>query len=106
MNDRQKKSLTVVPNPVTDKLNVKIGSDVNANADLRLINNLGQVIYTENDRLFKGENLVTIPYTNQLPAGIYTLHVLIDNEVLVTKVIKSNNGNPVQGEKQFSPFFM
>jgi len=88
MNDRQKKSLTVVPNPVTDKLNVKIGSDVNANADLRLINNLGQVIYTENDRLFKGENLVTIPYTNQLPAGIYTLHVLIDNEVLVTKVIK------------------
>jgi large repetitive protein len=88
LNDKLKKSLNVLSNPVTDKLNVRVVSDVNANANLRLINNLGQVIYTGNERLIKGDNLLTITNINYLPAGIYTLHVLIDNEVLVTKINK------------------
>ena len=88
LNDKQKKELTVLPNPVTDNINIKITSDVNTNGGLRVINNLGQVLYIQTNRLVKGDNFITITDINYLTAGVYTLHVLIDTEVLTTKIIK------------------
>ena len=88
LNDKQKKELTVLPNPVTDNINIKITSDVSTNAGLRVINNLGQVLYIQTNRVVKGDNFITITDIKYLPAGVYTLHVLIDTEVLTTKIIK------------------
>lgn len=88
LTDNVKKSLAVLPNPVAEKMNVKIASDVSANADLRLVNNLGQIVYTGSIRLIKGDNLTVISNMGNLPPGVYTLRVLIDNDVLTTRVIK------------------
>lgn len=88
LNDKLKKSLTVLPNPVTDKLNVKVTSDMSANAQMRIVNNLGQVLFTRNAPLVKGDNLVVISGISEWPAGVYTLQVMIENEMMVTRVVK------------------
>jgi len=87
MNSKLVKALAVLPNPVTDKLNIRLSSDVTANSDLKLINNLGQVIYRQGSSVVKGDNLITINSLNILPKGIYSLHIIIDKEILVAKIL-------------------
>jgi large repetitive protein len=82
------KAVVVMPNPVTDKMHIRISSDITATSGLRLINNLGQVVYQQNEKLVKGENLFTINDLQHLSKGIYSLQVIIDNEIIVTKVYK------------------
>jgi lipoprotein signal peptidase len=82
------KVVSVSPNPVTDKMNVSISSAIAGTGSLRLINNSGQVVFQQNERLIKGENLIMINKLQYLTAGIYTLQVVIGNEVIVTKVYK------------------
>lgn len=82
------KTVAVLPNPVTDILNVRISSDVIANAAIKLYNNLGQVIHNQNSRIVKGDNLITINQINNIAKGIYTLTVVLDTEVFTTKVFR------------------
>jgi lipoprotein signal peptidase len=82
------KAVSISPNPVTDKMNVRISSAVAASGSLRVINNSGQVVFQQNERVVKGENLIVINKLQYLTAGIYTLQVVIDNEVIVTKLYK------------------
>ena len=87
-SDKLVKAVAVMPNPVTDKMNIRISSDVATNSDLKVINNLGQVVYSQKEKLIKGDNLFSITNIQNLAKGIYTLHVVIDNEVLSVKVFK------------------
>jgi lipoprotein signal peptidase len=82
------KAVSISPNPVTDKMNVSISSAIAGTGSLRVINNSGQVVFQQNEKIVKGENLITINKLQYLTAGIYTLQVLIDNEVMVTKLYK------------------
>jgi Secretion system C-terminal sorting domain len=82
------KAVGISPNPVTDKMNVSISSAIAGTGSLRLINNSGQVVFQQNERIVKGENLIAINKLQYLTAGIYTLQVIIDNEVMVTKLYK------------------
>lgn len=82
------KAVSVSPNPVTNKMNVSISSAIAGTGSLRLISNLGQVVFQQNERIVKGENLITINKLQYLTTGIYTLQVVIDNAVMVTKVYK------------------
>ena len=58
------------------------------NSDLKVINNLGQVVYRQKEKLIKGDNLFSITNIQNLAKGIYTLQVVIGNEILSVKVIK------------------
>ena len=87
-SDKIVKAVTVMPNPVTDKMNIRISSDVVTNSGLKVINNLGQVVYRQKEKLIKGDNLFSITNIQNLAKGIYTLQVVIDNEILSVKVIK------------------
>jgi large repetitive protein len=89
LNDKLAKAVAVLPNPVTDKLNIRISSDITATSYLKVINNLGQIIYSQNNKVVKGDNLVTINSLGNLPKGIYTLQVVIDDQLLTTKILKN-----------------
>ncbi len=80
-------TLTVSPNPVTDKININISSDAVTTGELRIITNSGQVIYRENKRLVKGENIFTITSPAGLSKGLYTVQVITGNEVLSTRLV-------------------
>ena len=83
------KSVVILSNPVTNGINVKVNSDEAANINLKVINNLGQFIHEQKGILVKGENIFKLSGTgiSNLPKGIYTLQVMINQETLNTRFI-------------------
>jgi hypothetical protein len=88
LNNGLNKKTAVYPNPVTDKVTVSINAAVLSNAQLILINNAGQVVYKQNEKLIKGDNYCTINNLQNLAKGIYTLQIVTDTDVLSTKIYK------------------
>ena len=82
-----KKTVSISPNPVSDKINIRINSDVATNSDVRIFNSSGNIIYTHEEKLVKGANVFVINSLQHLANGVYTLNVLIDTEILSAKFI-------------------
>ena len=79
-------NLDVYPNPSRDVFNVSFTSEDVQNLEVRIINVIGEVVYTENLIEFVGEytkqvNLAT--YTK----GVYFLEITTDNGVINKKLI-------------------
>jgi hypothetical protein len=89
LNNKLKKILAILHNPVTDKLNIRVSSDITATSYFKVINNLGQIIYSQNNKMVKGDNLVIISSHGNLLKGIYTLQMVIYNQLLTARVLKS-----------------
>jgi len=81
------KSITVLSNPITDKLSIKVSSDVATTMQLKVINNAGQVVYNQNGSVVKGDNIIAVTGKggHGFEKGVYTLQVIIDKEILNSK---------------------
>ena len=83
------KAMVVTPNPVTDKISLRITSDVSATGNIRIINAVGQILYQIKQQLVKGGNVIYIaPPANAVP-GTYMVQAFINDEMLVQKIIIS-----------------
>jgi len=87
LDSKLKKAVNISPNPVSDKINIRISSDAATNGGIRIINASGQTIYQQSESLVNGENLFTIKSLQNLPNGIYTVQVEIDGDIFSTKFI-------------------
>lgn len=74
-------SLSVYPNPTSDKLNIVLASEVMVR-EMKLINALGQIVYT-NARL--NENTIVLNVADY-PSGIYVVSVQTDEGIYTKKV--------------------
>ena len=79
-------NLDVYPNPSRDVFNVSFTSEDVQNLEVRIINVIGEVVYTENLIEFVGE------YTKQVDLltytkGVYFLEITTDNGVINKKLI-------------------
>ncbi len=70
---------TSYPNPVTDILNIKITSPESKNAEIHIYNIQGQLIQTENTRIYEGTQLININ-TDNLHLGHYFYMIKLQNE--------------------------
>ena len=78
--------MDVYPNPSRDIFNVTFTSEDVQNLEVRIINVIGEVVYTEDLVQFVGE------YTKQVDLatytkGVYFLEITTNNEVLNSKLI-------------------
>ena len=87
LNNKLKKSINISSNPVTDLINIRVSSDAATNGIIRIVNDLGQTIYQQSQRLVKGENLFTINGLQNLSRGIYSAKVVIDGDIFSTRFI-------------------
>ncbi len=88
--DEDKNSLTIYPNPVAkgNNVNINIISSVAGNAELRLLNNMGQLVSTKTIITKAGNTSITIPSID-MNSGIYIVSVKLANgETLIQKLIK------------------
>jgi hypothetical protein len=68
------RDLEVYPNPATDYIHIRFGTEEKGKLMVRLSNVTGQAVFTENINSFSGDYLREIP-VGQLPAGFYSLEI-------------------------------
>lgn len=68
-NQLSESELSIFPNPVQDQLYVNLPAHLGGNASIQVLNSLGQVVYSNQNR-----SLETIPVSN-LKSGVYVLSV-------------------------------
>jgi len=89
LEGKLKKSINIFPNPVSDKINFRISSDISANGFINITDALGQSIYRRNESFVRGDNVFALNSLKNLPKGVYTLQVVFDKEILFTKFISA-----------------
>jgi len=79
-------NLDVFPNPSRDLFSVSFSSEVVQNLEVRIINVIGEVIYSENLQQFVGEYTKQVDLTANTK-GVYFLEITTDNGVINKKII-------------------
>ena len=79
-------NLDVYPNPSRDIFNVSFTSEDVQNLDVRIINVIGEVVYTDNLNKFVGEYTKQVNLSNYTK-GVYFLEITTDNGVINKKII-------------------
>ena len=77
-------NLDVYPNPSRDIFNVSFTSEETQNLDIKIINMVGKVVYTENLEQFVGEYTKQIDLTTYTK-GIYFLEITTTNDGVINK---------------------
>ncbi len=81
--------MVVYPNPFSKRVVVKISSEKNSEQiTIRIVNNEGVVLRTQQAEVMRGENNITIKQVDELPGGIYFLEVLAEHRSMKTKLMK------------------
>ncbi len=76
----KKNSMSIFPNPVQDKINIKLQSNSNSASLLKIINEFGHVVYLQNIKIIKGPNVIIIPKPTTLQKGVYTIQISMAKE--------------------------
>jgi hypothetical protein len=79
-------NLDVYPNPSRDIFNVSFTSEDVQNLEVRIINVIGEVVYTENLEQFIGQYTIQVDLATYTK-GIYFLEITTDNGVINKKLI-------------------
>lgn len=76
------------PNPFQDMFVVRFSSETETHVNIQVMNNSGQVVYTENRNVVPGYNLFKYQDENELPAGVYIIRISNPSEIHTLKMIK------------------
>ncbi len=79
---------SVYPNPFTDKVNIAIAAASKAKVAIRLFDNAGKLVYSNETMTQVGNNNFTISNLAKLAAGTYIVQVSAGDEVLTTQLTK------------------
>ncbi|MBV9962617.1 MAG: T9SS type A sorting domain-containing protein [Parafilimonas sp.] len=80
-------NLEINPNPVSDKLNLKIYCKNNDKINLEIIDINGRVFYSKKDMIISGANTISLPI-NFLSSDVYFLRITSKNDMAILKWIK------------------
>ncbi len=78
-------SLNINPNPVVDRLNININSDVVTTANLIVLNVQGQIVISKRVQLNAGINTCTIPLPSNMMKGVYVMKIQSE-KLMLSKV--------------------
>jgi hypothetical protein len=79
-------NLDVYPNPTNDIFNVSFVSDEIQTLQIRVLNIVGEVVYTENLEQFVGEYTKQISIGNNAK-GVYFLEITDNQATIISKLI-------------------
>ncbi len=85
--DVLKTAVTIVPNPAGEYVSLRFFAGKESLATLRLINDLGEVVLQQNKKVLKGNNAVQLSGLSKFSNGVYTMQVLLNDEIISEKLI-------------------
>ncbi len=82
-------SFDLIPNPFQNEFSIYFKASTNANADIRIFDNTGKLIYMEMGiEVVKDENNFNIRALNNVAQGIYFVNIYIDGKSISKKIVK------------------
>ena len=83
----QKAGVRITPNPVRNVMQVNITSLSDNTSQISIFDVTGKLIRTEHQQVSKGNNSVTLGDFDSWPSGIYTVKVLVGENLFTQKVV-------------------
>ena len=80
-------NINIYPNPTLNYLNINVFSELSGIAELFIVNENGQILYSSNKQVKQGENKYSLNVTN-LPSGSYQLVMHSNSKTYSKKWIK------------------
>jgi trimeric autotransporter adhesin len=80
--------ITIAPNPFTSSIHLRMPVDKKGQADLRIINAAGQMVYNKKIELNEGQNSFSVDGLDNLPDGLYFLEIRSGNLIRREKMLK------------------
>ncbi|MBC8046024.1 MAG: T9SS type A sorting domain-containing protein, partial [Fimbriimonadaceae bacterium] len=83
-NDLTEAAFSIYPNPAKDYFIIEFNAGELNNAEIKITitNILGEAIYTERSNLISGKLNKTIPLNNNIPAGVYTVQITSEKNII------------------------
>jgi hypothetical protein len=79
--------MKVMPNPSKGQATIHLNVSKSGNADIKMINSIGQVVEEKSILLPKGEINVPFQFRNAKP-GVYMIQVKMDNQIGTQRIVK------------------
>ena len=80
-------AVEIYPNPVTNPFTIYLHDFSENNADIKIYNNLGQLVYSKNLQLYNGAEILKLSL-GQLAKGVYIVKVKVGNNKIVKRIIQ------------------
>ena len=87
LNDNFSGRVKVFPNPVTDKLQVRINAPVQQTVELSIYDAAGRLMRKLHTNIEKGNSKITISNFQSWPTGIYSVKVVAGKELFINKMV-------------------
>ena len=82
-----KTPINIMPNPASDYVSVRFFAEKESIVTLRLIDNLGKTVMVQQQKVLKGSNTLQINNLYRYSNGVYSLQVIINDEVVTQKLV-------------------
>jgi hypothetical protein len=86
-NGLSKNSVTIMPNPAEDFVNIRLSAEKTGITTIRLINGFGQLVLMQNRNIVKGINTIMLNNLSNYGAGMYTLQIQLNEQWISQKLI-------------------
>lgn len=80
-------TISIMPNPATDYINVKVSANKETQATIRLINSSGIVVHIQKQTISIGHNIILVSNLSRFGAGDYSVQVIMNDETITQKII-------------------
>ena len=87
LSDMGKNSVTILPNPVKDNMQLQISSISDTRMDVRIYDETGKIIATTHTTVQKGINVISLYSLADKPKGVYQVIIFLGNEVFNKKIL-------------------
>jgi hypothetical protein len=82
-----KTPISIVPNPANDYVSVRFFAEKESLVTIRLVDNLGKTALLEKQKASKGSNVLQLTGLTKFSAGVYTIQVYVNDEIVTQKLI-------------------
>jgi hypothetical protein len=84
-----KTPVAIMPNPATDHAAVKFFADKESEVTIRMLDNVGKTVLIQKYNAAKGNNIVQLNNLIKYSSGVYSVQIMINDEVVTQKLILS-----------------
>ncbi|MBP6023728.1 T9SS type A sorting domain-containing protein [Ferruginibacter sp.] len=87
--NQTKTPVTIMPNPANDYVLVRFFVEKESEVTLRLVDNIGKTVLFKKQKVAKGNNTIQLNDLEKYSNGVYSLQILVNDEVVTQKLILS-----------------